>query len=304
MMELAEECLKNSEILKKEIKPKAKSRPVSANMRAKLITYRAVDREQLKNNNFLKKPEKFPDFLNKNYKSSEEVKVLAENHYFNHDVPVNKQQELKKIFSRPPLREKKLKTVVKCKNGQSEITNFRISTQNSIKIFPSRPQSVKSSNVENSSFNYALEIEEQQRINISSSELSKNFISDTSFTETPQKIVNNEIYKKNILNSEKKIDENEENYLKFEEKCEENKENVEKNYENYEKSEEIEENVQNEGCLEDEKKAATKIQALFRGKNVRSKLILNPGEKLLFRSSKTIKSNDFLISIINKQEKF
>lgn len=81
-------------------------------------------------------------------------------------------------------------------------------------------------------------------------------------------------------------------------KCEEN---IEKNYE---KSEEIEENVQNEGFLEYEEKAATKIQALFRGKNVRSKLILNPGEKLLYRSSKTIKSNDFLISIINKQEKF
>ena len=240
MQNMVNECKKHCENLKIDTKVKPKTRPISASVRSKIITYRAADRELLKNNNFLRRDisPKSP-----NNKSMSNVNSVNESKLSGFDMIINKKKDLDKLLNRIPVGGKKYKTVIKTKINQSDIREFRISSQSSIRILPTRPLSgINQQYTPSNISSLTLEVESQPGISLPS----------------------------NVSPIRK---------IKFDE------------------SVQVLQEI-NEDILKED--AAIKIQAACRGKIIRNKLLVKPINKVLYRASKKIKENYYLVIVVEK----
>jgi tetratricopeptide (TPR) repeat protein len=145
--------------LVEQIKPKP--RPLSSNIRSRLIAYKVADKDFIKLNRFKREKSANSNII----KTPGDSKLIVDAKY--PEIEQTALKEIRKIFKKPPVAQKRFKSANRTRVNKS---GFRITSQSGVNVYPSRPQSgihrpQSDANVQNKLIE-VFEIQNQQGISV------------------------------------------------------------------------------------------------------------------------------------------
>lgn len=281
--ESSKQCEILEEIIKSQVKPK--SRPVSASSKSKGLINRPSDpryQSAIRSQQISYAP-------SQDRRASQSYKMPPYPNFITNDY-MKYRKEIERIVGRPPVLDRRSKDFDRNLPPKPKLKDFKISSQEDIRILPSRSETVKNSQFSQYNFSSTmLEIANQQTISLPSLPVErKNEESKTkNFVEKPYPPIETVLITENVPLSK-------------------NSSSIEilPIIETLPVKEVIENNSVKQVFKEiTQEEAAIRIQAAFKGKRIRKKLAIKSSYVLIFRACRNIKDYCFLVTIAKKNIK-
>ncbi|OMJ88819.1 hypothetical protein SteCoe_9116 [Stentor coeruleus] len=280
--ESLKQCDNLEEILKSQMKPK--SRPVSASLKSRALINRPNDpryQSAIRSQQISYAPIQ-------DRRASHSYKMPPYPNFITNDY-MKYRKEIERIVGRPPVLDRKSKKIERNVPHKPRLKDFKISSQEDIRIIPSRSETVKNSQFSNYNFSSTmLEIANQQTISLPSLSVDKKHeeLKIDNFVENPHPPLETVLITENIPISK---DSSSIEILPI--------------IETLPIKNPVEDNSDKQASYHlTQEEAAIRIQSAFKGKRIRKKLTIKKSYVMIFRACRKIKDNYFLVTVAKKNQ--